>query len=157
MTKGEFLEKLRAALGNDLSGSVIQENVNYYSNYISGEVSKGRTEEEVIEELGDPWVLAQTVIDSVEGKNTVEPGFGESYGSAGGESAYDGRQGDSGTPYRGYGSGGVWWRRILMILGVIGVIMVIGAVVSGIISLIAPLIIPVAVIVIVYQLLFRRR
>ena len=46
MTKQEFLEKLRAALGNDLSGAVVSENVNYYKQYITDEVAKGKTEKE---------------------------------------------------------------------------------------------------------------
>ena len=52
MTKREFLDKLKKALVNDLSGSVIQENVNYYNDYITEEVRKGRRESDVIEELG---------------------------------------------------------------------------------------------------------
>ena len=44
MTKREFLDKLKKALVNDLSGSVIQENVNYYNDYITEEVRKGRRE-----------------------------------------------------------------------------------------------------------------
>ena len=51
MTKREFLDKLKKALVNDLSGSVIQENVNYYNDYITEEVRKGRRESDVIEEL----------------------------------------------------------------------------------------------------------
>ena len=62
MTKMEFLEGLRKALGNDLDRATVQENVNYYDGYISDEVSKGKTEEEVTAELGDPWVIAQTVM-----------------------------------------------------------------------------------------------
>lgn len=58
MTKQEFLEKLRAALGNDLSGAVVSENVNYYKQYITDEVAKGKSEKEVIDELGDPWAIA---------------------------------------------------------------------------------------------------
>ena len=38
MSKREFLDKLRKALENDLSGSVVQENVNYYNTYINEEV-----------------------------------------------------------------------------------------------------------------------
>ena len=41
MTKMEFLEGLRKALGNDLDRATVQENVNYYDGYISDEVSKG--------------------------------------------------------------------------------------------------------------------
>ena len=63
MTKYEFLEKMRHALANDLSGPIIQENINYYDGYISDEVRKGRQEEAVIDELGDPWAIARTIIE----------------------------------------------------------------------------------------------
>ena len=53
MTKREFLDKLKKALANDLSGNVIRDNVDYYNDYITEEVRKGRKESEVIEELGD--------------------------------------------------------------------------------------------------------
>ena len=65
MTKMEFLEGLRKALGNDLDRATVQENVNYYDGYISDEVSKGKTEEEVTAELGDPWVIAHIAIQSM--------------------------------------------------------------------------------------------
>ena len=58
MTKREFLDKLKKALANDLSGNVIRDNVDYYNDYITEEVRKGRKESEVIEELGDPWAIA---------------------------------------------------------------------------------------------------
>ena len=34
MTKREFLDKLKKALANDLSGNVIRDNVDYYNDYI---------------------------------------------------------------------------------------------------------------------------
>jgi len=153
MTKSEFLDKLRAALGNDLSGAIIQENVNYYSSYISEEVSKGKTEAEVIEELGDPWVLAQTVIDSVEGKNSADVGYEENNGYSSRQTTYTGQQENTGQIYR---NGGAWWKRLLFILGIIGVIMVVAGVISGLISLLLPVIIPITVIMIVVRM-FRRR
>ena len=52
MTKKEFLIRLKRALGNDLSGAVVQENVEYYSSYIDDEIGKGRSEAEVTAELG---------------------------------------------------------------------------------------------------------
>ena len=42
MTKREFLDKLKKALANDLSGNVIRDNVDYYNDYITEEVRKGR-------------------------------------------------------------------------------------------------------------------
>ena len=82
MTKMEFLEGLRKALGNDLDRATVQENVNYYDGYISDEVSKGKTEEEVTAELGDPWVIAQTVIDAEEAKRGMSK-EGSAYTSSG--------------------------------------------------------------------------
>lgn len=82
MTKMEFLEGLRKALGNDLDRATVQENVNYYDGYISDEVSKGKTEEEVTAELGDPWVIAQTVIDAEEAKRGMSKD-GSAYTSSG--------------------------------------------------------------------------
>ena len=82
MSKMEFLEGLRKALGNDLDRATVQENVNYYDGYISDEVSKGKTEEEVTAELGDPWVIAQTVIDAEEAKRGMSKD-GSAYTSSG--------------------------------------------------------------------------
>ena len=151
MTKSEFLEKLRAALANDLSGSIIQENVNYYSSYISDEVRKGRSEEEVIAELGDPWAIAQTIIDSVNvQKNT---GSYDSYEPE--RKARENKQSDGPHVYTfGFDT---WWKKLLLVLGIIGVVMIVLAVISGIISLISPLIVPILIIVIIFRLLNRRR
>ena len=101
MTKREFLDKLKKALVNDLSGSVIQENVNYYNDYITEEVRKGRRESDVIEELGDPWAIAKNIITSEEMKgntqesyDSYEPGrrkensYEQDYGSESGTEAH---------------------------------------------------------------------
>lgn len=66
MKRQEFLEKLREALSNGLDSRTVHENVMYYQSYIAEEMEKGRSEEEVIDELGDPWVLARSVIDMAE-------------------------------------------------------------------------------------------
>ena len=46
---------------------VVEENVRYYDGYISDEVRKGRSEEEVIEEIGDPRLIARTIEDTTDG------------------------------------------------------------------------------------------
>ena len=67
MRKTEFLQELREALDGEVSASVIQSNISYYDQYISQEAAKGRREEEVIEEIGSPRMIAKTIIDSSEG------------------------------------------------------------------------------------------
>lgn len=63
MTKKEFLEQLEDALAGEVLNSVVYDNKQYYSKYIDAELWKGRTEEEIFEELGNPRLLAKTVID----------------------------------------------------------------------------------------------
>ena len=58
MTKREFLEKLRAALAEDLSGAAVQEQVAFYRQYIEDEVRKGRSEEAVTAELARVYLYA---------------------------------------------------------------------------------------------------
>ena len=48
MRKDEFLQTLRRALNGNVPPRVVEENVRYYDGYISDEVRKGRSEEEVI-------------------------------------------------------------------------------------------------------------
>lgn len=61
MSKNEFLKKLKSALEVDLSQSQIYEQIAYYDNYISTEIKNGRSEQDVLDELGDPNLIAKTI------------------------------------------------------------------------------------------------
>ena len=74
MRKTEFLQELREALDGEVSASVIQSNISYYDQYIRQEAAKGRREEEVIEEIGSPRLIAKTIIDSSEGAGETGQG-----------------------------------------------------------------------------------
>ena len=152
MTRSEFLEKLRSALGNDLRGSVIQENVDYYNNYIQEEVNKGRSEMEVIEELGDPWVIARTIIDSVEGQKEVKSQRKTYDSGYGGYSQASDNYENNVHIFKMEG-----WKKVLLILGIIGVLILIIAVIGGILSLLAPIIVPVLLIIVLIQIFTNRR
>lgn len=152
MTRQEFLDGLRSALGNDLNGPIIQENVDYYNSYINDEMRNGRTEEEVIAELGDPWVIAQTIIAS--SGVQIGAGYQETY-DYGTKGAYDDRGGQAGKSYIRKVS--IWWKRLLPILGIVVVFVVILSVVGGIVSLLAPLLVPILFIVIIVRIFNSRR
>lgn len=64
MTKTEFLQILREELDGRVPYSVIQENLNYYDTYINGELARGKTEDQVIQELGGPRLIARTIVDA---------------------------------------------------------------------------------------------
>lgn len=59
MTKNEFLQGLKEELEGRVTHSAIQENIRYYDDYISQEVLKGSTEEEVTESLEAPGLLPE--------------------------------------------------------------------------------------------------
>ena len=71
--------------------SVIQENLRYYDSYIMEEAARGQTEDEVIESLGGPRIIARTIVDAVldtedrpDGFDSFESDAAYRTGSAGG-------------------------------------------------------------------------
>lgn len=60
----EFLRQFREALDGKVSEHIIQDNVNYYSSYIKGQIGNGKSESEVLSTLGDPRLLAKTIEES---------------------------------------------------------------------------------------------
>ena len=156
MTKNEFLTKLKEALENDLDGYAVQENLAYYNSYIDEEVGRGRSEEEVLDELGDPWVIAQSVIGMTEHRLSAD----EEYDRDGTSGSYwtggTGRDRYSDVKVHTF-TADSWWKRLLVILGIIGIVMVVFAVIGGLISLVMPVVVPVLLIVILVRILRRLR
>ena len=70
MNKKEFLKILKKSLTMSVEQDAIREQLDYYDKYISDEINKGRTEKEVIDELGDPRLIAKT-IKTVSGSDVI--------------------------------------------------------------------------------------
>ena len=64
MNRLEFLQGLKAELEGRVPHSIIQENLRYYDSYISDEAAKGQSEEDVVESLGGPRIIARTIVDA---------------------------------------------------------------------------------------------
>ena len=64
MTKRDFITKLRRALAGKLDGAKIAEHASYYEEYIEIQVRKGKEEWQVTEELGDPALLAKSILNA---------------------------------------------------------------------------------------------
>lgn len=65
MTKKQFLEELKTSLEGMVSPMVVQQNMNYYENYISEQIRNGKSEQDVLNELGNPRLIAKSIIDAV--------------------------------------------------------------------------------------------
>ena len=86
MTKRDFLSGLRTALSFKVSASVVEENIRYYEEYIAAQVRMGRKESEVVDELGDPRLLARSIADA---SRSVGDGNGANSDSYYGDAHYD--------------------------------------------------------------------
>ena len=64
MTKFEFLDKLKIALTGKVSATLVEENMTYYNEYIDSQIRMGKSEEEVMNMLGDPRLIARTIVQT---------------------------------------------------------------------------------------------
>ena len=64
MTRQEFISTLGAKLSEEFSTAEVLSQIQYYQGYIDGEMRKGKTEEEILDELGDPMLIPKTILES---------------------------------------------------------------------------------------------
>ena len=109
MNKREYLSKLKEYLSYELPESMIRSRIDFYSDYIDREAAGGRSVSEVLEDLGDPQLIARSIIDAEKSGPDGVPGSGddidfskEMYGNAG-RGSYGGSSSYGGGSY---GSGG---------------------------------------------------
>lgn len=153
MNKQEFLEKLRLALNGRVAPSVVTENINYYEDYINVEVRKGRSEEEVLAQLGDPRLLARTIVATHGGNQTAAGGKGADYDYDGGRSeGFREYASGEGKRFRERGNGVFripGW--VLLILFLVVVVIVLSLVFS-LVSVLLPVLLPILLVVFLVKL-----
>ena len=64
MNKKEFLDILYEQLSGQMPEGNVAAHVQYYRNYIEEEQRKGRSEDDILNELGDPHLIARTLLDT---------------------------------------------------------------------------------------------
>lgn len=145
MNKQEFIDRLRASLNGRVSPSLVTENVNYYEDYINMEIRKGRSEAEVLQMLGDPRLIAKTIIDTnnksgQSGQNDYRETESNNYRSE----QYRDTAGSSVKTF--HMPGWVW-----AVIGILIVVVILSAVFS-VLSFLAPIIIPILVVMFLVKL-----
>ena len=64
MNRTEFLDTLRSQLSGQMHEGKVAAHVRYYEDYIQSQVRSGRNEQDVLAELGDPRLIARTLLDT---------------------------------------------------------------------------------------------
>ena len=72
MTKQDFLDGLRRSLSAGLEPEQINEHIRYYSDYIDSRIRMGISEEEVMASLGEPRLIAKTLLGMEEREAVTE-------------------------------------------------------------------------------------
>ena len=141
MSKTEFLQGLKSELEGRVPYSVIQENLRYYDSYIMEEAAKGQTEDEVIESLGGPRIIARTIVDAALDTEDRPDGFDSFESEASYRSGPAGSSQEEREPFRGkkpevhYVDFGKWYVRLIAGLVVFLVIFLVMTVFFGIMGL----------------------
>lgn len=68
----EFLDILKTQLSGQMHEGKIAAHLRYYEDYIQSKVRSGVEEEEVIHQIGDPRLIAKTLLDTDTGEDVYE-------------------------------------------------------------------------------------
>ena len=132
MNKYDFINNLQRHLTGKVSPEQLQDLTRYYNQYIDGEIRKGKTEEEVLVSLGDPRLLAKSII-SAEGIGRHEEENTTGYGT------YEEELPDEKQKYAGFSKK---LKTILIVIGIILLIVLLLSTVFRIIRFFLPILIP---------------
>lgn len=147
MSRQEFLQRLKEALIGEVPQNVIEENIRYYDDYISTEARKGSAEEEVTASIGDPRLIAKTIMEASENAGTANSGrtFYESF-TEDGHNAYEEKRESKQIHYVDLSK---WYWKLLGIVIVVLFFFLVASIVTGIFSLLMPLMGPLLLILLV--------
>jgi uncharacterized membrane protein len=70
MNRQTFIDTLRRSLYGKIADSLLEDHIRYYDGYFAQEMEKGRSEQEILEELGDPKLIAKTILETSQNQNT---------------------------------------------------------------------------------------
>ena len=78
MSKQEFIEGLRRSLSSINDYAFVNDTISYYENYIESQIRMGKMEAEVMEELGDPKLIAKSIkATHISGEEENEQNFSQ--------------------------------------------------------------------------------
>lgn len=84
MYRTEFLDILKTQLSGQMHEGKIEAHLRYYEDYIQSKVRAGTPEDEVIAQLGDPRLIAKTLLDTDTGEEVYEESRSYSESDTGG-------------------------------------------------------------------------
>ena len=146
MTRLEFMETLQRTLAGALGSRTVDGHMRYYQYYFDAQLSMGKSEADIVTELGNPRLLAKTIIEAAkrEGRGDAMPGYDEVY-----EDGTTEAKGASGL--RAHRMPG-WLVAVIALV----VIITVAGIVGSVISVMLPVLIPLICVVLLVRFFQRR-
>ncbi|WP_270457229.1 DUF1700 domain-containing protein [Faecalimonas umbilicata] len=148
MNRHEFLKQLEHALEAEMNPAKVRGHVDYYRSYIAEEVKNGKSEKEVMDLLGDPWVIARSIIDSPLNETEDQYTYAD-YEEAEQEAPF-------GTPEIKIKKI-TGWKIAAVCVGIVLILVLVISLLTGVISMLAPVLVPLLVIWIVLRIVENHR
>lgn len=146
MEKKEFLEKLNMSLAGQVPRHVIAENIQYYDNYITEEMAKGKDVAQILDGLGDPRLIARSIIDANGGGNEMAGVYEDSDRESGPKTPLEEEQAFKRVQIKGF------WGMLVIMAVVMLILLVVGTIIGGIFLILRPFLIPLMIIALIYWL-----
>lgn len=162
VSREEFLKGLENALSGNVPPAIVRDNLRYYDDYIRSERQKGRTESEIMEELGDPRLIARTILDTTPGAAEGEfedyHPFGGFSGASGKTNGQENASQNQSVNYGGMGNIhyynlNKWYWKVLAVVIVILFFTLVLTIVGGILSILLPLLPVLGVIALIWWII----
>lgn len=156
MNKEEFLLKLEAALRGMIPEYEIDGHINYYREYLSN-FSDGKNEEEKLIELGDPRLIAKTIIDTAEIRiDSIERNERESKEEEYTKETTWNTNVENGCHTKQYFWNSLtWYQKVFaVLLGVVAIIAILGIIIVGV-NIFFTFILPILIVVFAVKLIIR--
>lgn len=134
MDKLEFLDRLRMTLNGSVPARVVEENVNYYENYINSQVRMGYEESEVLRSLGDPRLIAKSII-------SANDSYHSNYNANGNREVYEEDYYVQERKRAEVRTGGIpkWLKILIVCLIIFGIINVVATLISALLPIFFPI------------------
>lgn len=160
MNKYDFIVELQRHLTGNVSPQKMQELIIYYQEYIEMQIQKGKSEQEILDSLGNPRLLAKSIV-MAEGESIDRQDDHQKYG-------YTNKMNEDAMPKAKFiinGKEVPRWKIWAIIIAIIIVLLIVLFLVGQLLGLafmvlfkyIIPILIPVIVFYLVYTLFFGNK
>ncbi len=147
MNRDEFISELRAHLVGKVDNNELNRQIDYYSTYIQNEINNGKSESEVLDMLGNPRLIAKTIVHTYGLKEDPI------------RKQYRNEQEYSEETYETEGQSDKFATKMQRVFTIVAIVLVIMAVISLVFSLIGfflPIVAVVVIIMIIVRMLSGR-